>query len=160
MLLPLRVEIEQYLKDHPHLHTQIKEAPKHSYESIIQQIELRFVDKSKNRKAGIHWANMGMYRKDIPFIFKAQDKIDFLTLLPKIIPKSESTFWLLIETQGDKYWLYEGTLPAITEIINHIVTSDFYIVSKKMEWLISENHHDVWSFVGEKLKLSCLEEST
>ena len=160
MLLPLRVEIEQYLKDHPHLRLQIKEAPKHSYESIIQQIELRFVDKTKDRKAGIHWANMGMYRKDIPFIFKAQGTKDFLTLLPQIIPKSESTFWLLIETRGDKYWLYEGTLPAITEIINEIVTSDFYMVSKKMEWLISENHHNIWSFVGEKLKLTYLEEST
>ena len=39
MHIPLRVEIEQYLKDHPHLRLQIKEAPKHSYESIIQQIE-------------------------------------------------------------------------------------------------------------------------
>ena len=160
MHIPLRVEIEQYLKDHPHLRPQIKEAPKLSYESIIQQIELRFVDKTKDRKADIHWANMGLYRKDIPFVFKAQGTTDFLTLLPKIIPKNEPTFWLLIETRGDKYWLYEGTLPAITEIINEIVTSDFYIVSKKMEWLISENHHDVWSFVGEKLKLSCLEEST
>ncbi|WP_408605477.1 DUF6756 family protein [Catonella morbi] len=32
---------------------------------------------------------------------------------------------------------------------------DFYIVSKKFEWLISENHEDIVSFVGDTLDISC-----
>ena len=32
---------------------------------------------------------------------------------------------------------------------------DFYLVSKKFRWLISECHEDVVSFLGEDLDLSC-----
>ena len=35
----------------------------------------------------------------------------------------------------------------------------FYIVSKKFEWLISECHEDIVSFVGNSLNLSCFDES-
>ena len=33
--------------------------------------------------------------------------------------------------------------------------NDFYIVSKKFDWLISECHGDVVSFVGKTLNISC-----
>ncbi|MFC2616103.1 MAG: DUF6756 family protein [Treponema sp.] len=33
--------------------------------------------------------------------------------------------------------------------------NDFYIVSKKFDWLISECHEDVVSFVGKTLNISC-----
>ena len=32
--------------------------------------------------------------------------------------------------------------------------NDFYIVSKKLDWLISENHEDIVSFVGDTLDIS------
>ncbi len=50
-------------------------------------------------------------------------------------------------------------IPELICIIGEAyVLDDFYIVSKKFEWLISECHEDVVSFVGNSLNLSCFEQ--
>ena len=47
-------------------------------------------------------------------------------------------------------------IPELICIIAEVYgLNDFYIVSKKFEWLISECHEDVVSFVGDSLDLSC-----
>ena len=41
-------------------------------------------------------------------------------------------------------------------LVDELNPDDFYLVSKKYDWLISENHEDVVSFVGNNLKYEVL----
>ena len=53
-----------------------------------------------------------------------------------------------------KYWLYEMCLPELITILDESSgLGDFYIVSKKYQWLISENHEEIASFLGNGLIL-------
>ena len=54
--------------------------------------------------------------------------------------------------------VYELCIPELICIIGNVnCLDDFYIVSKKFDWLISENHEDIVSFVGATLDISCFE---
>lgn len=83
----------------------------------------------------------------------------WVTKLPKIIPESEKLVYVLFEgakTFQPKYWVYEMGIPELICIIGEVYClDDFYIVSKKFNWLISECHEEVVSFVGSPLNLSC-----
>ena len=79
--------------------------------------------------------------------------------MPKIIPSNESLVYALFEDVVNfqpKYWIYEMCIPELICIIGNVnCLDDFYIVSKKFDWLISENHEDIVSFVGATLDISC-----
>ena len=81
--------------------------------------------------------------------------------LPYIIPKNERFVYVLFEDCKNfepKYWVYEMCIPELICIVGEVCgLDDFYIVSKKFEWLISECHEDIVSFVGDSLDLSCFE---
>ena len=55
-----------------------------------------------------------------------------------------------------KNWVIEMYLDELKVILGEAGYYDYYIVSKKYEWLISENHHAIVSFVGDCLDLSTL----
>lgn len=127
---------------------------------IIRRIENTFVDKSKTWRTGIHWANMGNYKSNIPYISKTIENWDWVNNLPQIIPEPNQSVYVLFEdTKGyePKYWLYECYLDALIMVLNEsVLWGDFYIISKKFKWLISLNHHDVVSCVGEGISLDPL----
>ncbi len=83
--------------------------------------------------------------------------------LPQILPESERFVYVLFEDTKNyqpKYWVYEMCIPELICILGEVCgLDDFYIVSKKFEWLISECHEDIVSFVGNSLNLSCFDES-
>lgn len=85
----------------------------------------------------------------------------WVTKLPNIIPENNQLVYVLFEDSLNfrpKYWIYEMGIPELIGIIGEACgLDDFYIVSKKFDWLISECHEDIVSFVGSPLNLSCLE---
>jgi hypothetical protein len=66
--------------------------------------------------------------------------------LPKLIPLHEQV-WFIAE--DDKFWLFEGNVESIQKVLAESHAFEYYIVSKKYEWLLCENHHDVLFGVGE-----------
>ncbi len=155
----IRNEIERVIKDNHIDRSNCFECSKTTYNSIIKKVEQVFVLHGGN----IHWSNMGngfnpkwMCRtKNI-----SEDRM-WVTKLPSIIPKSERFVYVLFEDCKNfepKYWVYEMCIPELICIIGEVYgLNDFYIVSKKFDWLISECHEDVVSFVGNSLNLSCFE---
>jgi hypothetical protein len=123
-------------------------------------IENAFVDKSKDWKADIHWANLGYYKADIPCSTKVMEDWSWVGKLPRMIPTSEQPVYVLFEDTKNyeaKYWLYEAFVDELVLVLNECESlDDFYIVSKKYNWLISLNHHDVISCVGYGVTLDCL----
>ncbi len=66
--------------------------------------------------------------------------------LHKLIPLREKV-WFIAEE--DKFWLFEGNVESIQKVLAECYSFEYYIVSKKYEWLLCENHHDVLFGVGE-----------
>jgi hypothetical protein len=66
----------------------------------------------------------------------------------------ETMVWLIVEDwdgtrQGPPFWIFEATLSAaITTLKNHHLL-EFYVVSRSLNWLVGENHHNVLFAVGD-----------
>ena len=65
--------------------------------------------------------------------------------LHKLIPLDEQV-WFIAE--NDKFWLFEGNIESIQKALAESYAFEYYIVSKKYEWLLCVNHHDVLYGVG------------
>lgn len=76
-----------------------------------------------------------------------------LDLLPALVNEKDS-FWFVIEDERKEqecYWLYEGKISAITTVLKELSFEEYYIVSKKLEWIICENHHNFSIGCGEPI---------
>ena len=72
-----------------------------------------------------------------------------------IIPNSES-LWLFLEDSLDmepKYWAYSGTIVSMMTLLGELPGCDYYLVSKKLAWVVGENHSDVLFAYGDMADL-------
>lgn len=71
--------------------------------------------------------------------------------LKDIVPPCDKVWFVGQQTMNEqpKYWLYEGALHAVVEILDDMYFFDFYIVEKKFNWIVSENHHGILIASGE-----------
>ena len=132
------------------------EVSKLTYASIIKKIENNFV----LHGGDIHWSNIrNGFNNNLKCTSKNIDNNQlWFKQLPQIVPSEEQPVYVLFEDIKNfkpKYWVYEMYLPELICVLGEVEgLSDFYIVSKKFEWLISECHEDVVSFVGAPFDLS------
>lgn len=66
----------------------------------------------------------------------------------------ETPVWLIVEDfdgekRGAPFWLFEATLAAAVATLENHHLLEFYIVSRSLEWLVGENHHDMVFAVGD-----------
>lgn len=75
--------------------------------------------------------------------YSIQFETDPYPLLHKFIDTKEKVWFIVNETINEriKFWFYEGTVKAIQEIIPNISRDEYYLVSKKYNWLLCLNHH-------------------
>ena len=158
--MSIRDEIERVIKENHLERSKCFECSKITYRAILKKIEQTFV----LHGGDIHWSNMGRgFNPKLPCEIKdTSDDSMWVTKLPMILSDSEELVYVLFEDSKNyqpKYWLYEMYIPELVCVIGEVCgLDDFYIVSKKFEWLISECHEDIVSFVGSSLNLSCFEE--
>ncbi len=71
----------------------------------------------------------------------------------KLVPTDEKYYFVLEGNVGckSKFWLYEGYVRDLECILNELHYFEYYVVSKKMEWILCENHHGVLIGAGEKM---------
>lgn len=154
--MEIRNEIERVIKEHTLDRKRCFECSKMSYHSIIKSIEQKFT-----RTNNIHWSNMGQgfKRNFLCQIIDVSEDSMWVQQLPKIISSHDDMVYVLFEDVihfQPKYWIYEMGISELICIIGNVNgLNDFYIVSKKLDWLISENHEDIVSFVGDTLDISC-----
>lgn len=70
--------------------------------------------------------------------------------LDRLVDETETVWYVVTETINgrDKFWFYEGKIKYIQTIIDETWFDELYIVSKKYEWLICINHHDILIATG------------
>ena len=62
--------------------------------------------------------------------------------------------WLITEDwdrtkRHGNYWLFEGEFGAVLDVLENVHHLEYYIVARKFDWLLLENHHDVIVAAGE-----------
>ena len=110
------------------------------------KIEQKIINYFTGTNGGFTW----MWENKIlnKFEYYAEEISDY-NILVKIILETinqNDELWFFIEdtlNYETKYWGYEGKINDIIKLFGEIYLGDFYIVSKKLEWLMGQNHHDI-----------------
>ena len=143
----LRVEIKKLSEQLNISSSELRKVNINHWEEIEEKIWKKF---SNDRKSRWIWETLrnptyGFY-------------VDFPQLrLTELVDHSEQVWFLLDETVNEKtkFWIYEGFIEPFCKVIwesGHF--DEILIVSKKLEWLISYNHHDI--LVGTERKIEAL----
>lgn len=142
----MRNQIERIIKEQKIERKNFHEVSKLQYNAVLKKIQATFVSEGKK----IHWGNMGKYNSKIccKFYDVREDNCWF-EKLNEIIPVECLFVYALFEDKCRKYWVYETKIPELIQILSEAEgLPDYYIVSKKFNWLISENHESIVSLVG------------
>lgn len=143
------------------------------YQNVYKQITEKYADKTKIWKNGLHWANTNGYSPKSMQDFAGCFAADFATwfyLLPQIIPDDSMVYFLIDIGDrdwhlGETFWIFESYIPELIQALDLLNSTaflsrgwpDYYIVSKKYQWLIGFNHHDVVSCIGKGLNVLPIE---
>jgi hypothetical protein len=74
-------------------------------------------------------------------------------LLPELLPPDQA-LWFIAQDSSKKnacFWVYEADAEAIVQVLAESPHFEYYVVSKKRDWLLCENHHEVLIAVGEPM---------
>lgn len=66
-----------------------------------------------------------------------------------IVP--EERVWFFVNDVHSKFWFYEGNYRSVKLIIDETHWTEFYIASKKYDWLINMTHSDVLLATGKDM---------
>lgn len=153
----MREEIESIIKKFNLERSRIFEVSHIRYEDIIEKVEKTFV-----RNGGpLHWSNVeNRFSGVLPLKTQhmGNNKL-WYQKLDRII--GDELHYVLFEDTKNyepKYWVYEMCPHEIITIIGEsYMLADYYIVSKKFKWLISECHEDIVYFVGDGIDINLIE---
>lgn len=147
----LRVEMKALCEQLNVPNDEFSEVELRDWREIESNIWTRF---SSNKNSRWIWESLKQDYSSVPVNYETLD-------LESLLDTSEKIWFLLDETVNAqaKFWVYEGTIHAFNKIFWESEWIDeILIVSKKYEWIIIINHHDIMIGTGrmkdqiEKLK--------
>ena len=123
------------------------------WESILKSIFEEFATTS-NTSATWLWENL----KKQGVRFQTENSLNYIVSLFE----PETNVWILFEDwdrtkRNGNYWLFEGNYGTTIDVLNNMHGLEYYIVDKKMHWMIIENHHDILIGVGKPAESRLLE---
>jgi len=130
----------------------------YEWPAIMKKIEEAFVIK-KNHNTRFNWwwesfkePQYGINVESHPYDY-----------LHRLIDKTEKIWFVACDSNKDpsKFWLFQGYIEPIQKVLDEHYQFEFYIVSKKYEWLLCVNHHDNLIGLGSIIsKLQLIEKIT
>jgi hypothetical protein len=123
--------------------SEFEKQPVEESETIVNQIEERFVD-------GHQWLWWWEHLLQVDFAARHREDRGFLWL-HQMLPESEPIVWFVVEPFGEKnqFSLYETQAKHIQPILEECICFEYYVVAKDLSWLMGENHHGCFFCVGE-----------
>lgn len=138
----LRVEMTKIGKQLNISNNEFSEVNIAEWKEIESKIWTRFSSRKNSRWI---WESLKHNYSSISINYETLD-------LESLIGSSEKVWFLLDETVNEqtKFWIYEGTIHAFNRIFfESVLTDEIWIVSKKYEWILIINHHDVMIGTGK-----------
>ena len=147
----LRDEIELAIKELNINRRDFFEVNKYKWHDIIKKIVRSFVlTKNYKNADDLHWAWQYFKEPVECFVFDDDQVYEHL----KEVLGSEHV-WFIAEDIFDKMWLYEAKANLIPKVLGETSGFEYYIVSKKYNWLLCENHHSGLFAVGNYIIEKC-----
>jgi hypothetical protein len=118
----------------------------HDWPDIFKKIEAKFiVKKNTNTRFNWWWDNLKSDRFSL--IFPNDDAWKYLHLF---IDENEKVWFVACDSDRNpsKFWLFEGFIEPIQQIIGALNFFEYYVVSKKYDWFLAENHHGMLIGLG------------
>ncbi|MEM9326620.1 MAG: DUF6756 family protein [Bacteroidota bacterium] len=123
----------------------------YEWPSIMKKIESRFIVK-KNSNIKFNW-----WRENFkePHSSRWFLKDDAMNHLHRLIPEEEKVWFVGCDTRNDatKFWLFEGRILSIQRLLTHMYGFEYYLVSKKYEWLLFDNRHSTLIALGAMMEI-------
>jgi hypothetical protein len=130
------------------LEAQLRLVEPHRYQSILERIIAKRTTLHKDATSALWWWEA--LREPVAF---AQPE-DSLAVLRLLVSPAQPV-WFVAEADGPKkngnFWLYESTIEPICAVLQQLPPFEYYVVSKKCDWLICENHHGYLIANGEEM---------
>lgn len=76
---------------------------------------------------------------------------DAVLAVSELLDDQESYWFIASEEHAGKKWLCEANRAGIAELLANMYYFEYYIVHKKLHWLLGENHHGVLFATGEAM---------
>jgi len=130
----------------------------HAWPEIFKKIEAEFIIR-KNSNTRFNWWWETLKNDNVSVQFANNNAREYLHT---IVDKNEKVWFVACDADRDpsKFWLFEGFIEPIQQIIGELHAFEYYVVSKKYEWFLAENHHGYLIGLGTvKSKLLALRES-
>ncbi|MGR6542602.1 DUF6756 family protein [Paenibacillus tundrae] len=142
--LSVRLEIEELIKKCSINRQELFEVRKDQWKSILDHIEKHFLKKTHYTQ-DLHWGWNRLREPHYALRFNEQPYRSIKEII------ADEWIWFIAEDYNDKMWIYEGDKNIIFDkIIPELYHLDeYFLVSKKYEWLVCEDHHEIVHFSGE-----------
>ncbi len=105
------------------------------YEAILDSIAERFLNRGRHDRDKTWWWDCLANKTE-----SSAPTDVFAELRKRLHP--EEAYWFVASEEDGKYWLAEATGAAIPEVLGEMHGFEYYIIDRKMSWLLCENHHD------------------
>ncbi|AHM59241.1 hypothetical protein D770_04870 [Flammeovirgaceae bacterium 311] len=118
----------------------------HEWPLIMKKIERAFVVKeNSNTRFNWWWENL----KGVPYQIHFK-KDDAYKCLYKLVDDNENIWFIISDSDHNlsKFWLFQGYIGPIQTLIEEHYAFEYYLVSKKYEWLLCENRHGTLIGIG------------
>ena len=145
----LRSDIERVRKEFHISNDDFRELKINEWKKVEDKIGENFLSK-KFPKSNWIWNNLKVESVSINCKNNPFDKLDLL------IKKNEIVYFFVNETvrEQTKYWYYEGKVKNVIKLLEEVLGFDeYYICSKKYDWLLCVNHHDILIGTGDLIPL-------
>ncbi len=115
--------------------------------AVIERVIDRFTKQGGEGNRGCWlWRDL---REPHFFLPEPQDLQVLFALGPPTTP-----VWLIVEDfgrtkSGPPFWLFEANLASTVATLENHHLLEFYVVSRQIDWLVGENHHDIMFAAGD-----------
>jgi hypothetical protein len=129
----LRDRINDVLNEHPEI--EFRFCGLGRYEAVLDGIAECFLSRGRHDPARVWmWDSF----ENIQESFVPGDV--FAELRKRL--HSEEIYWFIASEEDGKYWVAEASGAAIPELLGETHAFEYYIIDRKMTWLLCKNHHD------------------
>ncbi|MFN8145166.1 MAG: DUF6756 family protein [Bacteroidia bacterium] len=149
MWTDLRKEIEKIRKDFDLTDHQFKTLGLNDWQEIEEKVYRTFCKLTNNNSRPVWLWNS--FKLDTFSISVEQKSFKYLD---KLIDHGETIWFFVNESvkEADKFWFYQGQIKPIQKIIAEACYIDeLYLVSKKYDWILCINHHDILIASGQTM---------
>ena len=110
---------------------------------IVKRIEDKFVE-------GSDWTWWWEHLRQTDLVAFHIEDAGYMWLR-QMLPEQEESVWFIVEPFDEKkqFSIYQALTKHIQAVLEECFSFEYYVVASDLSWLLGENHHGCFFFVGE-----------